>query len=363
MRILYLTTALDQQNFNALCAASAKKPNPAGQNFHRKMIEALRLSEEIEVLSLVPSSFHPVEVDGFLYAEKDAIPCFRAKRIAEKTLDIQKTFPFEVILYDSLQVALAKASLVLSKKLHLPRVAICTDNPTLISGVPASYPKRVLSLSQDADGYFALTGDLNKLFNPSQKPSLIQMGVVEEIPSSLSLWDKPYLYFGGALYKRYGTDALLDAFQKANPDYDLLISGHGPEEATIREAAKKNSRIRFLGQVSTEKHYGYLNNASLLINPRPYDEQLERYSVPSKLLEYLCSGAPIVSTKNNTVFAQYGESINEAEDLYAFLEKHLNKQGKFNKLKPNLAKEKVLKDLGLESTGKAFADFLTSLTR
>ena len=38
-------------------------------------------------------------------------------------------------------------------------------------------------------------------------------------------------------------------------------------------------------------------DAMLLVNPRPTSEEFTRYSFPSKILEYMMSGTPVITTK------------------------------------------------------------------
>ena len=49
--------------------------------------------------------------------------------------------------------------------------------------------------------------------------------------------------------------------------------------------------------------------ATLLINPRPSDEEFCKYSFPSKTIEYMASGTPVLMTRLPGVPAEYFEYV------------------------------------------------------
>ena len=63
-----------------------------------------------------------------------------------------------------------------------------------------------------------------------------------------------------------------------------------------REQAEQDPRIRYLGIAPNETVIGAEIRATLLINPRPSDEEFTRFSFPSKNLEYMASGTPVLTT-------------------------------------------------------------------
>ena len=382
MRIFYLSNAIEESDFALLNAKAVHKPNPAGQNFHDKLIHALAEFTQTEAYSLIPNqegwvkakSFDPYgplrvtylegstsKMNRFLFLPKDI-----AKKISEDFPDLGQD---DVVLYDSLNLTLAKASKVLKKKYGMKRVAILTDDPSNISGTKRTYQKTCLSLSSDADGYFSLTEGLVKLFNKKGAPSLIKMGIVDEIPACPAPFPRPYIYYGGALFVKDGSKALIDSYLFAKPNLDLVIAGHGPYEAILREKCKLSDRVHFLGQITKKEHYAYLKHASLLINPRLFSKKLDEVSVPSKVLEYLASGCTILSTPSTPILERYESSINvlpnAGEDptarLVKFYKEHIAEDGTLKNLKPNLSPMTIKKELGQYAVGKALIDFLTSL--
>ncbi len=382
MRIFYLSNAIEDSDFALLDAKAIRKPNPAGQNFHNKIIHALAGFVQTEAYSLIPNqegwikekTFDPYGPLRVHYLDGKGNKFYRylslPKKIAKKmNADFPDLGENDFILYDSLNLTLSKTAKMLAKKYGMKQIAILTDDPHNLSGTKKSYQKTCVSLASKADGYFALTKGLNTLFNKKNAPSLIKMGIVEDIPPCPSPLRVPYIYYGGALFVKDGTKALIDSYLVARPNIDLVIAGHGPYESILREKCKLNKRVHFVGQITKQEHYAYLKNASLLINPRIYSKKLDEVSVPSKVLEYLASGSTILSTPSTSIFEAYASSINllqnSGEDptasLVKFYKEHIDKNGNIIRVKANMSPSSIKKDLGFYAIGKALIDFLTSL--
>jgi glycosyltransferase involved in cell wall biosynthesis len=104
------------------------------------------------------------------------------------------------------------------------------------------------------------------------------------------------IFYSGGLVKKYGILDLVDAFSRIpNENYRLIICGSGEAEGEIIEASKKDSRIIFKGLIPREDVLKYQKAATVLINPRPNNEEYTKYSFPSKVMEYMSSGTPMVA--------------------------------------------------------------------
>ena len=123
------------------------------------------------------------------------------------------------------------------------------------------------------------------------------------------------IFYGGHLDKRYGILDLLEAFiQIKGEDYRLLICGKGDSIPTIQEYAKKDNRIQFLGLISRSEVIGWQKKATVLVNPRHANEEYTQYSFPSKTIEYLASGTPVVMHRLGCMTKEYDSFVFYAED-------------------------------------------------
>lgn len=125
--------------------------------------------------------------------------------------------------------------------------------------------------------------------------------VVEGIANPRGVGSQPaptgtrsFLYTG-TLARRYGIMDLVTAFTAVIDDsLELWICGEGDTKSDILAAAQVDSRIKFLGQLSREQALELQLRASVLVNPRLPVGEYTRYSFPSKTMEYMTSGRPVL---------------------------------------------------------------------
>lgn len=114
--------------------------------------------------------------------------------------------------------------------------------------------------------------------------------------------------YSGALEEVSGVHLLLDAFGLiAKPGFELWITGKGRLAPQVREAAGVDSRIRYLGYLEREAYRATLGSATVLVNPRLSKYPESRYNFPSKILEYMASGIPVITTATGDLVKEYGD--------------------------------------------------------
>ena len=117
-------------------------------------------------------------------------------------------------------------------------------------------------------------------------------------------------YFAGALSESAGVNLLLDAIPHVkDPALEFWFSGRGPLEERLKQEAATDPRIRFFGFVTQDQYSDMLQKAAVLVNPRPSRLLENRYNFPSKLMEYLAAGRPIISTATSDVAEHYGDAV------------------------------------------------------
>lgn len=104
--------------------------------------------------------------------------------------------------------------------------------------------------------------------------------------------------YSGALERRYGITALLDAMKLLPEDVELWFTGGGNAAADIEKAASADSRVKLYGFLPSRKDLLRKQfEADCLISTRSPEEPGSTYCFPSKLFEYMISGSPVISTK------------------------------------------------------------------
>ena len=102
--------------------------------------------------------------------------------------------------------------------------------------------------------------------------------------------------YAGALTKGAGVDLAIEAFHSVrHRDAHLTVYGKG-DVARVRRLAAGDQRITVKGLVSRVELAAAMASARVLLNPRLPEAPENTGTFPSKVLDYLAFGKPIVST-------------------------------------------------------------------
>ena len=379
MKIIYFTTAQDEKDYRSFINIWKIPLNSSNQNFHNKFIRALALENEVHVISVRPFSNSKTKVLNLKeetkvvgnitwhYLRRAGGKVFRTLTIAPQAKRVLKKIDLTdaIFMTDTINPPIVRALVSINKKYNRPIIGICTDSPSNISGTRRSYTVYLLDKCSKYNGYVALTEGLNDLFNPEHKPTFIFEGLVEERKfEKHEEKDKPYFFFGGALMKRYGVFQLIDAFKKLNrEDIELHICGHHGDKAQIKDAIGDSKNIKFLGLLPVSEVMEKEHNAIASINPRPFSEDLDRYSIPSKTLEYMSTGRPVISVKNSILMDKFPTEViwveeSNKEQLMNAMKKVLDMTEVEQENLGEQSKNRVLELYSLKSVGKRATSFL-----
>lgn len=228
-----------------------------------------------------------------------------------------------VIIY-SMYLPFLKALVDVKNK--YPKLHICIIVPDLpnafgVEGSKYSLKRKVLKTVEDyqykytqkADSYILLTKDMIHPLKIINKPYTVIEGIASNSePSYESNYENTtILMYSGAIQKQFGIDKLLDAFcQLTNNSYQLWICGSGDEQQRIEEAARNDSRITYFGYLTSEEVKSLQQQANILVNPRSNEGEYTKYSFPSKTIEYMESGKPVLTYKLDGIPEEYDEYLN-----------------------------------------------------
>ncbi|MEG1692349.1 MAG: glycosyltransferase [Bacteroidales bacterium] len=161
--------------------------------------------------------------------------------------------------------------------------------------------------------FFVFITKYQKSFFP-RKPSVIVEGFVDKNTWSHSshsvLSDTFNIMYAGGLYEKYGLKMLIDAFLCINDSKcRLWLFGVGDMTEYIKLCSQKDPRIIFYGNCTNNEVLAYEKKASLLVNPRFSNHDFTYYSFPSKLMEYMASGTPVLTTKLAGIPSDYNDKM------------------------------------------------------
>ncbi len=249
----------------------------------------------------------------------------------------------ETIILDPLLFYLLLPTWIFAKLFRVKLAIVVTDLIGYLGPVGhhvtwknAFFKKIFVYLCANCDGYIVLTEQMCDIINPKHRSYMLMEGVVDHTISpstdfSVPPSEPPIILYAGGLLEEYGVRLLIEAFQKIRiSTVELHIYGGGPMAEEIKTiSADKNSRIRYFGMRTMEEVLNAEKSASLLINPRAVPYEFTKYSFPSKNLEFLSTGTPILAAMLPGIPEEYREImyiIREAtaESLGSQMEEILN---------------------------------------
>ena len=148
---------------------------------------------------------------------------------------------------------------------------------------------------------------MNERIQAAENDYVVMEGIAPEPfeDNTKKFADKTMLYTGG-LAETYGVVELCEAFHRtADPGYRLILCGSGQAEEKVKHYAKMDRRISYLGLIERLEARKLQRQASVLVNPRRDEGAFTAYSFPSKILEYMSSGTPVMMRKLKGIPAEY----------------------------------------------------------
>lgn len=166
------------------------------------------------------------------------------------------------------------------------------------------------------DSFVLLSKFMVDFIDVQSKPWVLVEGIYNSEDDSLcniKEENKTILYTGN-LDERYGIKTLLKAFKMIpNKNFRLWIRGDGKTKEDVMVAAQLDSRIVYYNEMPRKELLGLLKRATVLINPVPECEQFTKYFFPSKLMDYMASGTPAITTNIKSIPGDYKEYLYFAE--------------------------------------------------
>jgi glycosyltransferase involved in cell wall biosynthesis len=151
-----------------------------------------------------------------------------------------------------------------------------------------------------ADAVFVVSNYLKKDYDRLNKNVFLTTNgadteAITKIPPRRISKDFTIVYLG-SLDPWRGVDILIDAFKRLEKsDTKLLIIGGGPEESRLREMAKGNKNIVFMGYQEHDIAVSYAKGADLTVIPFRNDPILSS-TLSMKPFEAIACGVPIIIT-------------------------------------------------------------------
>ena len=313
-----------------------KISNP-GQKFYELLYKGLIMNNaKVTVYSIINLTYKK-----YLNSNKDILYHFYDPDSYLSKLKVYKSISKEIGLREnSSNVIIADAeaywtlkAAIRSRKLNKNKViALITDFPhnvysysskrdqiVFLDKLKEVYAKQKLRTFRKADGYILLTKQMKNVVAVN-KPWIVVEGfsdisIYTHTSTAVSVKTSKNIVYLGALNGKSGILNLIKAFINIREEgVGLDIYGDGSYIDKIIEYSRLDKRINYHGVVTLEEIPKIEQEAYLLINPRPSNQEFNKYSFPSKTIEYMSSGTPTITTKLEGIPNEYNNFLYFVDD-------------------------------------------------
>lgn len=330
MNMLFFSTALSDDIYNEVASNCKRfKPTFSGVGFDRNVAIGLSENGSVTGVSYYPIPGWPKYSSVFEKSRDYEVDNFHCHIPGMLDLPIVKELSYSaglnkyfkknkglldretVVVVCGLYRSLLRPAKTLKKKYGFKVVAIVPDVPELMATYRKDYSKFRATLNRldtkwskrfrsCVDGFVLLSEHMNPVVNDSGRPHIVVDGLtnISAFPANLDKSEDKFMLYAGKVSTTFGVDKLVEAFTIAAIDerIKLVVCGDGDYAEALRSKAESNDRIQYLGLVSHEKILELECQAELLIEPRPTNNEIVKMSFPSKIIEYMASGTPVLST-------------------------------------------------------------------
>ena len=316
MRIVYAVTTCSDRVYRQLFSDVKTKPAFQSQKYHRLLIEGLAAHTQVDVIANAPVNRSnlkknfmrlPEETEGgarYHYIPAIRNPIVKLLFVAAGTFfkTLLAAGKDSAVVVDCLNRTTAFFALLAAKLRGRRCVGIITDLPDMLGG--GSFSRKMANfVIRHCTDYVLLTEAMNDYIQNPGKPYVILEGhadisMKEKLPSMDKKHPVRTVFYAGGVSRQYGLADLTKGFLQSDlPNTRLEIYGPGDYVKELQSIAEKDPRVFYGGMLLNTEIVAKEQEATLLVNPRPTHEEFVKYSFPSKTMEYMASGTPVLTTR------------------------------------------------------------------
>ena len=242
---------------------------------------------------------------------------YSIKREINAWLDINKNKPTQIIVY-SVHTPFLKPVIEAKKKYkNLSVTLIVPDLPNFMSDNNKLSYRFLKSIDnyilnrcmKKVDSFVLLSKHMTKPLQVFDRKWVLVEGIFQKVSNDKikkNYTNKKVILYTGALTRKDGIFNLIKAFKKIeNSNYRLWLRGSGPILPEVLEIIKDDLRIKWIDKLSRHDLIMLQRKATVLINPMPTNEESSKYFFPSKMMDYLASGTPTITTRLKGIPEEY----------------------------------------------------------
>lgn len=336
MKVLFLGGVYPKNEIDNIRNLSRKGLDIASDSLQWSLISLLRKKVNVEVISVLPVKSYPTGFKKFFIAGSLFESNYKTKNqlIGFINLPIIKHFSifFSLLNYLTKYLFVTNRTLILAYGLSTPKLLslvilkllnskthICVYVPDLPAYMSSNkgllyrfgklFDQIIMNWTLKYVDKFILISDNMRKELSINVPSLIIEGIYSGCFEQMDLHRdkcKKTIMYAGGIEKRYGLVNLIQAFAKINDsEFELWICGTGEDEYEIENMSLNDHRIKYFGFMPHHLVLEMQLKSTVLVNPRTPEWSFTKFSFPSKTIEYLASGTPVVMYMSQGIPEEY----------------------------------------------------------
>lgn len=248
--------------------------------------------------------------------------CVNAYREMKKYISQNRGEKICILIYTLYRPYLKAANKIRRKFSDTQTCVIVTDLPGKYGLLPKKgimrkvriiHSDMILKQAQGIDKFVYLTDAMRFPMRTEKKPYIVVEGIAPDTPYSSEnaseKKEKRVFMYAGSFLREFCVEEFAQAFSRiSDKDIELWLCGNASE--SIRVLADKDARIKCLGYLTKDEVSKLQAQADFLVNPRPNRGEYVKYSFPSKTMEYLAAGKPVLMYKLDGIPDEYDEYLN-----------------------------------------------------
>lgn len=188
-----------------------------------------------------------------------------------------------------------------------------SSNKSLIYRMLKAVDRSIINLCLTSiDAWVLISDFMKEKLKTGEKPCIRIEGIFSQKNYNF-IKDKDtdnVIMYAGNLDKDHGILNLLNAFLLIeDKNFILWIAGHGNGLGEILKASESDPRIIYWENLKQVELFNLMQRATLLVNPFNLNHGKTKYFFPSKNIEYMASGTPVLMNKLPSIPEEYNKYV------------------------------------------------------
>lgn len=327
-KVLFIGNYTDNKTYELITQKGIRDLSQAARLFQQRLINSLsKQTDEFRAISVLPTDNMTMLPEHFMdeSTKVDVVPVTNGSMLslAQAMHRIHNLVLNEcgkdtrVLMYAVNPIAVIPL-LHLKKKFDLTLITICPELPQFRryrKSVKNDVKRKVFNFFNQKFDKYIVFAEAMREYLPEGKPCMVLEGFAPETVQKPQVREKNIAMYAGGLAEDNGIRMMIEAAHKSELIDELWICGVGDCLEYVKNAT--DNKVKYLGRLTNSEVLNYEKQAKILLNVRNPQNDLTKFSFPSKVLEYMTAGGIVISSELRGIPKEYNEHIELLKDYTA----------------------------------------------